>query len=97
MTDIARNSDPATSHQAAAEITADGSRDSMCETAYKLLKANPGSTAKELDKLAGANDGQIRKRLSDLAKAKLAVKGAARKCGVSGKSAQTWHPLDIAA
>lgn len=93
MTHLARNTDSAESHQAADEITQDGTLDRMAEIAYAILKANPGKTANELEQIAGYRDGQLRKRLSGLLKEGRATKGESRVSAVTGKRNATWNPV----
>lgn len=91
---ISRNSDPETSHDAAADLTASGARSRMASITLAGLRENPGLTSKELEKLLGFEDGAIRKRLNDLRHLKLADNGPERRCSITGKTAQTWVPRD---
>jgi len=93
MTDIARNTDPVESHQAAAEITNDGSRRRMMELTLQLLQSTPNLTANELEARHGYSDGQLRKRLNDLRKEGLVEKGPSRKSRITGKTNATWRPV----
>ena len=94
---IARDTDPATSHQAASEFAQDGTRSNMMEVAYELIKSNPGKTAAELEQLSGLGDGKVRKRLNDLRHDHRAQTGEPRKCSVTGKKAQTWYTAAVVA
>lgn len=89
----ARSSDPATSHAAARDLVRSRSILSAQARALEVLRANPGSTARELDTLAGTLDGAIRKRLNDLFLEGLATKKGERKCTITGKTAQLWWPV----
>ena len=87
---IARNSDPATSHRAAEEITSDGTRSRMMQVALDAVRRHPGRTSNELEAITGHGDGKIRKRLADLEKDGLVRKGEVRKSEVSGKNCHVW-------
>lgn len=91
-TELARRTDPWTSHEAAKVITADGSRERWTEMARQLLARLPGSTARELEAAGGVSDGFLRKRLGELRERSEAHNGTPRTCSVSGKKAQTWWP-----
>ena len=91
---MTRRSHPETSREAARELVRSGSFGRRCLFALDILRQNPGSTSHELDACAGVSDGEIRKRLSDLRKAGLAVVGRSRKCKVKGSQCQTWWPAD---
>lgn len=93
---IARNSDPVTSHIAASEITEDGTRACMQAKTLALLKAHQGSTANELEAIGGFKDGQIRKRLHDLFQLDEVAQGPVRPSRVTGKPNITWYTVDAA-
>lgn len=88
--ELHRRSDPETSKLAAVDLASSGQRERMAEIALGLVEANPGRTAAELEALSGLTDGKVRKRLNDLWHKGRIEKGEARKCSVTGKSAQTW-------
>lgn len=90
---IARKSDPATSHAAAAEITASGTRGQMMLKALELVKEHPGHTSNELEEISGLLDGKIRKRLNDLWHRGLVRKGEIKVSSVSGMKNHTWWPV----
>jgi hypothetical protein len=85
-----RPSHPATSRLAARELTASGNRDRHKLEAVAAVRKWPGLTARELERAAGCEDGQIRKRLAECRADGLLANGEARKCGVGGHKAQTW-------
>ncbi len=87
---IARADDPATSQDAAADITEDGTRQRMMQVALAAVRQYPGRTSNELEALTGLGDGKIRKRLTDLEDAGLVRKGVVRVSTVSGKPNTTW-------
>lgn len=90
MSTIARADDPRTSHQAADEITNDGTRSDMMQKTRELLRAMPGRTANELEAAGHFKDGQIRKRLHDLFQSGEAVQGEIRNSEITGKANITW-------
>lgn len=73
----ARLTDPATSHEAAAKVRETLSR--RCAECLEIVRANPGITGAEVEKL----NVQARKRLLDLERAKLIVRGEVRDGSVS--------------
>jgi len=87
---ISRSTDPPTSSEAAEHITTTGKRQANKRLALELLRANPNSTASELDAKAGSGEGKIRKRLGDLREDGLAKTVGTRVCRVTGRNAQTW-------
>lgn len=89
---LVRSRDPETSHAAAAGIQADGTLDHDLALAFQCVKEQPGSTATELEDHYCVRDGKIRKRLAQLADSRGVIRrGPARKCRVTGKTAQTWE------
>lgn len=92
-TPIVRAADPMTSHESAESLTSSGERARMMEVAENALRSSPGLTSKELERQHGYTDGELRKRLNDLRTAGRARVGETRKCSITGRSAQTWHPV----
>ncbi len=91
-TPLARASHPQTSHDAADEFR--GSDQFAYDMAFALaaVRRRPGLTAAELEFEEGTRDGKIRKRLAALADTHgLVRRGAARTCGVTGRTSQTWE------
>ncbi len=103
---IVRATDPGTSHAAAREQVESGRRESHCALILRLEEEHPGSTYRELWRLAGgqiAEAVEVQRRLgSDLAEldpttgferpGTPVVRGEARRCTVSNRPAQTWWP-----
>lgn len=62
----------------------------------RLVRARPGMTSAELGQIADMLGGDGRficaRRLPELARMGLVVRGAARKCAVNGTKAITWWP-----
>lgn len=91
---IARHSDPATSHQAAAETQLKLPR--YQQELLTVLKSNFGPvTAREAAKVAsirfGGMEDTYRKRMRDLVRLGLAVKVKIDVCEITGKNAQTFR------
>lgn len=92
---IARATDPATSHEAAARVTASGARGKQHRMVLDMLKSWPGHTSQEMAQHFGLLDRyQIARRLPELESAGLAEKMPARDCAVSGSSAHPWRPVN---
>ncbi|MEO2046454.1 MAG: hypothetical protein ABGX16_07760 [Pirellulales bacterium] len=89
---LARTSDPVTSQQAADQIDTDGTLANMTRHVLELVRANPGSTGRELDELSDTTDGQAHKRLSELERDCQVRRGDSRQCKISGRQAATWWP-----
>ena len=84
---LARASDPATSHEAAAKMAT--RLGEAQEWALGVLRANPGKTSNELDGIAGKPRGDVRKRLPELERMGLAYRDGVRVCSVK---AAVWWP-----
>ena len=89
----ARRSDPATSHSAARDGEASGKFNSHRALALRMVRRYPGSTATELEFIAGVFPGTIRKRLVELETDELIEKGITRPCGQTKRPVQTWRPV----
>ena len=88
---VARRSDPASSHQAAAEITRDGSRARQQRVVLETVLRNPDHTAFELTRFCELDRYQIQRRLSEMASTGLVEKGPARVCSITGRQAVVWR------
>lgn len=85
-----RNSDPPTSHAAAAELV-----DTLANRqafALEWVGNRPGCTAAELERAANCRDGMIRKRLKELERAGSVKPGEPKVCSVTARKCQTWWP-----
>ena len=102
---IARQTDPVTSHEAAAEVTASGLRDTQAAAILAAVRAHPGQTSRELATVFPAADQIDRyvtgRRLPELEQLGLVVargrhrRDEARICRVSRRLAVTWWPVEI--
>lgn len=88
---LARTEHPETSKRAARELMPKVG--SAMAKALRLLQENPGSTASELDAVAGTPAGSIRKRLNDLRERGLSFTKGSRRCHITGRQAQLWYPV----
>ncbi len=91
-TPIARRSDPASSHLAAAEVTASGKRQQQIGLVIDLVRKFPGLTSMELAGMSGEDRYMIARRLPEALTAGAIRKGEQRTCSVTGRLALTWWP-----
>ena len=91
-TPIARKSDPASSHLAAAEVTASGKRQQQIGLVIDLVRKFPGLTSMELAGMSGEDRYMIARRLPEALTAGAIRKGEQRACSVTGRLALTWWP-----
>lgn len=77
-TPAARNTDPETSHKAAAHIIANGSRASIQKRCLDMVEQLPGLTVNGIGKQLHLHSHTVGRRLSDLAKAQRIVEGPVR-------------------
>lgn len=90
---LARRTDPPTSHKAAAEVVASGTVSRMGQISYDELARQGPSTSSELERGYGCSDGRLRKRLPELRRqGRVRIVGV-RKCSVTGKTAQVWEAI----
>lgn len=86
----ARNSDPFTSHEAAA-FMADKRAAQQAITA-KAVEQYPGLTSLELSRRSRVDRYTLARRLSECEEVGMVRRGQARRCSVSGRTALTWYP-----
>ena len=91
-TPIARATDPESSHEAADEVTGDGTRASQQWVIFSLVTKNPGCTSDELASVCYLDRYQVARRLPELEDAGYIRRGALRMSGISGRKATTWWP-----
>jgi predicted ArsR family transcriptional regulator len=91
---IARRRDPATSHQAARELTRSGERTRQIDAVLDALRTWRGPAWPTSAELAAAirtlDRYQVARRLADLEHRGLVRKEAIRACGITGRAAVTW-------
>lgn len=89
--ELARATDPATSHQAAAEIAP--ALGELQEWAAACVRESPGLTQRELGARYCPEDlRKIGRRLAECDTLGLVRRGEARACSITGRKAQTWWP-----
>lgn len=99
-TPIARHTDPETSHLAAEEITANGTRAFQQGQTLAAIRAFPGRTMQELAEATGLDRYMLGRRVSECETAGTVWRGLKRKCTVTGRMAEPWYatnPLERAA
>lgn len=90
---LARRTDPVTSHEAAREIA--GSVAALETWAAECVASAPGLTQRELGARFCPDDlRRIGRRLSECARKGLIKRGPVRKCSITGRSAETWWPVE---
>jgi len=87
---IARKTDPVSSHEAAAEVTASGARATQQAEVLRGVKEYPGRTSKELAHLIGCDRYLVARRLPELARKGLVQRGHMVTCKIGGRKAVTW-------
>lgn len=86
----ARNTDPSTSHLAAAHMVNSGALHHQQGRALEAVKSHPGFTSNELSRVTGICRFELARRLPEVAEAGLVIRGAPRRCTISGRQACTW-------
>ena len=87
-----RNTDPAPSHQADAEMTQSGSRANQTYALVQAVRKYPGLTGNELARFCPLTERQISRRLNDAHDKGAIEPMEPRKCGVTGRAAREWWP-----
>lgn len=86
----ARSTDPTTSWVAAEQIVSSGKAARQRAIVVAAVVAHPGMTSFELSRHCPLERHQVARRLPECAEL---MKGAARKCSVTGNQAVTWWPI----
>ena len=87
----ARNTDPASSHEAA-QRQRRGRANSDGMIVLACVRTMPGATSAELAAFYGLERHVVARRLPDLAERGLVKRGEIRKCRAHGTNAVTWQP-----
>ena len=87
---VSRNTDPASSHQAEAEINTSGSRSIQQHQVLAAVKTSPGLTAREISHVYDIDRYAVSRRLPELAGR--IRKGPMRECRIGGRKSLTWYP-----
>ena len=88
----ARRTDPETSHTAAIRMNRTGRAAEQRQAVLMALHANPGSTTAELAEAMGVDRHVPGRRMSELEKQGMALRGETRVCQARGTKAQEWWP-----
>ena len=87
----ARNTDPASSHEAA-NRQRKGRANSDAMIVLACVKTMPGATSAELAMFYGLDRHMVARRLPDMEERGLVKRGAIRKCKAHGTNAVMWWP-----
>lgn len=87
---LARNTDPQTSHEAAAKMNRTGATNVHADLVLASVASHPDSTAAEIGFDCGLGHHEAQRRLSDLLKTGRVIKGEPRVCRVKGNRMCTW-------
>ena len=95
---LARSTDPETSKKAAREMETSGQRETNEDFAVRMVRRWPGSTAAELEVIAGQEgDRTVSKRLSGAEGHErvfsVEPKEGDRVCEQTGRPAKFWYPV----
>ncbi len=87
----ARNTDPLSSHSAAAGVEATGKASQQRTLCLEAVRKSSGDTAAEIAEKTGLERHAPSRRLPELRDAHLVYNGEQRKCRVTGNLSLTWH------
>lgn len=94
MTSLARRTDPASSHLAAAEVVRSGVRGEQQRGVLTAVWRWDGRTSAELARLAGMDRYAAARRLPELENRGLLRKGPIRPCAVTRRPSVTWFLVE---
>lgn len=97
FSDVARATDPATSHAAGVRVTQDGTRARQAREVAEAVRETPGHTSAEIAGIHGLDRYAVARRMTDVERAGLVSRGAPKKCDCSGRFAVTWWPVEVTA
>ena len=89
MNNLARNTDPKTSHIAASNHIKSGKASTHCAKILKTIEAHPNSTGGEIAVSAGIEYTETQRRISDLVLSGKVMRCTSRKCTVKKTSQST--------
>jgi len=89
---MARRTDPVSSILAAIESIRTGAHAKQCAVVLDMVVRFPGCTARELAVARGIDRYMVSRRLPDLERNGLVVRGEIRSCREGGKKSLTWWP-----
>lgn len=88
----ARARDPETSHIAATEVENNGTASAHRDIIAAYLRSNPGKTNAEIAEGSGLQYCQIHKRMSELERMNLVIRGQQKKCPIHQRLMIQWWP-----
>ena len=88
----ARRDDPETSHIAAEQIEAAGTASAHRDIIASYLRSNPGKTNAEIAEGSGLDYARVHKRMSELERMNLVIRGQQKKCPIHQRQMLTWYP-----
>ena len=89
---LSRTTDPATSHEAAAQVESFGVADDQRSRCLAEVLRQPGQTCGEIADHIGLSRHSVGRRLPELRRAGVLRNGEARPCSVQGSRQLTWSP-----
>lgn len=95
QTPAARNTDPATSHEAEALHNASGDRFTQQKRVAECVRDTPGFTSRELALWHGFDRYMVARRLPECETAGTVERGPARRCSRGRGRAVTWWPVPV--
>ena len=91
---IARTTDPQSSHEAAAEHTASGRRESHVARVTNAVRSRPGHTGREIAQRLGMDYHETVRRLNDARQRGVIYQGDRRHCRAGSRGrVVTWWPV----
>lgn len=93
MNELARLTDPKSSHAAASDLIASGKLLDQQTRAAAAVHRHPGQSSLHLAVLTGLDRHMLGRRLPELARQGKIWRGPAAPCATTGKSACTWFPV----
>lgn len=88
----ARKHDPETSHIAAEEVESNGTAHDHRNIIAAYLRKNPGQTNAEIAEGCGLEYAQVHKRMKELERMNLVVRGQQKKCPIHQRLMLQWFP-----
>ena len=88
----ARANDPETSHIAATEVENNGTASAHRNIIAAYLRSNPGKTNAEIAEGSGLDYARVHKRMSELERMNLVIRGQHKKCPIHQRQMLTWFP-----
>lgn len=95
FSDVARATDPATSHAAGVRVTQDGTRARQAREVAEAVRETPGHTSAEIAGIHRLDRYAVARRLPEVERDGLVRRGYAKPCTVTGRAAMTWWPVEV--